>query len=231
LPRPAPRNRSTDPDAIRARLSEGLLALTGREPAASLVERLAAYLALLDRWNRVHNLTAVRDPAEMVSAHVLDSLALLPWVDEEGQWLDVGSGAGLPGVPLALARPRLEVTLIDSVEKKVRFLRHVARELPVANIHPVAGRVEHYLTAVRFDAIVSRAFASISDFVRAVTPLADARTHLYAMKGRYPESELASLPDAVRIDAVETLDVPGLKAQRHLVIMSLRASTTGTDSA
>ncbi|MGK2925432.1 MAG: 16S rRNA (guanine(527)-N(7))-methyltransferase RsmG [Lysobacterales bacterium] len=200
-------------------LRAGLAQLPGPALDAAQVAQLLAYLDLLARWNRTYNLTAVRDPAEMVTRHILDSLAVLPWLPG-GRLLDAGSGAGLPGIPLAIARPELQVTLLDSAGKKVRFLRHVCRELPLGNVEPLQERLETYPAEAPFDAIVSRAFASLAAFASAARHLAGAAP-LLAMKGRYPEDELAALPDWVRLESVEALTVPGLQEQRHLVIMAV----------
>lgn len=183
--------------------------------------RLLAYLELLARWNHSYNLTAVRDPREMVTRHLLDSLAVLPWVGA-GRLLDVGAGAGLPGIPLAIARETLEVTLVDSAGKKVRFMRHVKRELGLENIEPLHARVETLQAGEQFDPVISRAFTSLAEFAAAVRHLAVPGTRLLAMKGRYPEAEIELLPDWLALDSVEELRVPGLHEQRHLVIMSAK---------
>lgn len=183
--------------------------------------RLLAYLELLARWNHSYNLTAVRDPREMVTRHLLDSLAVLPWVGA-GRLLDVGAGAGLPGIPLAIARETLEVTLVDSAGKKVRFMRHVKRELGLENIEPLHARVESLQAREQFDSVISRAFTSLAEFAAAVRHLAVPGTRLLAMKGRYPEAEIGLLPDWLALDSVEELRVPGLHEQRHLVIMSAK---------
>ena len=186
------------------------------DPAA---QRYLTYLRLLHRWNSSFNLTAVRDPLEMVGRHLLDSLAILPWV-RGPRVLDAGSGAGLPGVPLAIARPEWTVVLLDSAGKKVRFLRQVRRELGLDNLEPVQERLERFRPEVGFDTVVSRAFASLADFASAARHLV-AGGRLLAMKGRYPEAELADLPDDIRVEAVEKPRVPGLQEERHLVIMSV----------
>jgi 16S rRNA (guanine527-N7)-methyltransferase len=184
------------------------------------VASLAAFVELLERWNRSYNLTAVRDPAEMVPKHILDSLSVLPW-SGEGRLLDVGAGAGLPGIPLAVARTALDVTLVDSAGKKVRFMNHVKRELALANIHPLHARVEDLSPSKPFDTVISRAFSSLASFARSVRPLAQAGARLLAMKGRYPGEEIAALPEWAAVCSVEKLEVPGLHEQRHLVIMSV----------
>jgi 16S rRNA (guanine527-N7)-methyltransferase len=200
-------------------LANGLAAL-GLPLDAPRRRALLAYLDLLRRWNQSYNLTAVRDPLEMVSRHLLDSLAVAPWIGP-GPLLDAGSGAGLPGVPLAIANPALEVTLLDSAGKKIRFLNHVRRALPLPNVHPVQARLEDYDPPLPFAAVISRAFTSLSGFADAVRAMGGA-SRLLAMKGRRPQAELDDLPDWVRVEAVEALAVPGLQEQRHLVIMSLK---------
>lgn len=184
------------------------------------VRQLLSYIGLLDRWNRTYNLTAVRDPAEMVTKHILDSLAVLPWT-AGGSLLDAGAGAGLPGIPLAIVNPALKVTLVDSAGKKVRFMNHAKRELGLANTQPVQARVESFDAEDPFGAIVSRAFSNLASFASAVRHLADADTRLLAMKGRRPDDELDALPAWVDVRAVEKLEVPGLHEHRHLVIMSV----------
>jgi 16S rRNA (guanine527-N7)-methyltransferase len=203
-------------------LHNGLFELTGQAPDPETEAALLAYLALLERWNRTYNLTAVKDPAQMVIRHLLDSLSIAPWVSA-GRLLDAGTGAGFPGIPLALARPGLEVTLLDSSGKKVRFLNHVRRELGLDNITPVQERLESFSDEIRYQAIVSRALTDLVSFARAARHLALAPTRLLAMKGKHPESELRDLPQWVRIDSVEKLTVPGLQEDRHLVIMSVIA--------
>ena len=200
-------------------LRAGLGRLSGAGLDAVQVSRLLAYLELLQRWNRAYNLTAIRDPDEMVIRHLLDSLSVLPWI-RGTRVLDAGTGAGLPGVPLAIARPDLTVTLLDSAGKKVRFLNHVARELRLENVLPVQARLESFQPESDCDTIISRAFSSLAAFARAARHLAgDAR--LLAMKGRYPVEELDSLPCWVRVESVQKLAVPGLQEDRHLVIMSV----------
>lgn len=204
-------------------LRAGLAQLPAADLDAGQVSRLLAYVDLLERWNRAYNLTAVRDPADMVTRHLLDSLAVLPWIPG-GRLLDAGSGAGLPGVPLAIARPDLDVTLLDSAGKKIRFLEHLRRELGLRNATPVQARLEDYApqdpVSAAFDAIISRAFASLAAFAAAARHLAGA-ARLLAMKGRYPAAELAELPAWLRVESVERLAVPGLQEERHLVIMSV----------
>jgi 16S rRNA (guanine527-N7)-methyltransferase len=184
------------------------------------VRKLLAYLGLLERWNNTYNLTAVRDPVDMVSKHILDSLTVLPWVSG-GSLLDAGAGAGLPGIPLAVANPALQVTLADSVGKKVRFMNHVQRELGLDNVHPVHSRVEGLVPERPFDRVISRAYAGLAAYASSVRHLSNVDTCLLAMKGRYPDAEIEGLPEWVEVSSVEKLSVPGLHEIRHLVIMSV----------
>ena len=204
--------------SLATSLRAGLAQLPGAELDAEQVSTLLAYLDLLVRWNQTYNLTAVRTPYEMIPRHLLDSLSVLPWLAGQ-RLLDAGSGAGLPGVPLAIARPELEVTLLDSAGKKIRFLNHLCRELTLGNANPVQARLETYEPEAAFDAIISRAFSSLAAFAAATRHLAGT-ARLLAMKGRYPAHELAELPDWVQVHSVEQLVVPGLQEDRHLVIMS-----------
>jgi len=202
---------------ILASGSEKLLGRPLSEPEAG---QFQAYLELLERWNATYNLTAIRDPAEMVTRHLLDSMSVLGWVGN-GPLLDAGTGAGLPGVPLAILRPELEVSLLDSAGKKIRFLRHVKRELGLVNIHPIQARLEEHQAEEPCGAIVSRAFSSLLDFASSSRHLMTRETRLLAMKGRVPQDESKALPDWIKVDCVHELLVPGLQEQRHLVIMSL----------
>ena len=183
-------------------------------------QQLLAYLALLIKWNKAYNLTAVRDPDEMVSRHLLDSLSVVPFVAESGQsWLDVGSGGGMPGVPLAIMFPERAFTLLDSNGKKTRFLTQVKLELKLANLEVVHSRVEQYQPAVPFEGITSRAFSSLDDFTSWTRHLGNAETRWLAMKGVQPDDELQRLPDDFRLDACHVLKVPGCQGQRHLLIL------------
>jgi 16S rRNA (guanine527-N7)-methyltransferase len=199
-------------------LAEGIAALGLALPAGA-EDRLAAYLALLVKWNKVYNLTAIRDPREMITHHLLDSLAVLPELEKNsalaGRCLrlaDVGSGAGLPGIVLAIVRPAWSITSVEAVEKKAAFQRQAKIELGLANLAIHGGRVEELRDT--FDAAISRAFASLADFVGLAGHLAPC---LWAMKGVYPADELAALPAGWRLAASQELSVPGLGAQRHLL--------------
>lgn len=185
-------------------------------PAAQ--RRLLDYLELLAKWNRVYNLTAVRDPAQMVTRHLLDSLAVAPHV-AAATLLDVGSGAGLPGIPLALTDPGLRVTLVDANRKKTAFLRQVAIELAAANIEVVCERVERWEPGRLFEVVITRAFASLAGFVAAAGRLLAPGGRLAAMKGALPQQELTRLPEGWRLARAIPLAVPGLAARRHLILL------------
>lgn len=208
-------------DPARERLAEA-----GRQLGLGLdeavLDRLLAYLGMLQRWNRVYNLTAVRDPQEMLSHHLLDCLAALPSLRRHAdgralRLLDVGSGGGLPGVVLAILQPAWDVTCIDAVAKKASFIRQVAAEIGLPNLHAAHGRVESLVAGRGFDVVVSRAFAALPDFVRWTRACLAPEGVWMAMKGRVPEDERAGLPADVTVFHVEQLQVPQLDAQRCLV--------------
>jgi len=203
----------------QAQLLEQGLAGLGMELPATAQQKLLAYLALLYKWNKTYSLTALRDQDRALSHHLLDSLAVLPYVPA-GSLLDVGSGGGMPGIPLAIACPDLRVTLLDSNSKKAAFLQQAAIELVLPNISVHCGRVEQYHPAVGFSAITSRAFSGLADFVGLSSHLLDAGGCWLAMKGVWPHDEIARLADDVRVDAVHSLQVPGVEAARHLVVLS-----------
>ena len=201
--------------SLQEKLASGLAEM-GVSADAATKQKLLDYLALLEKWNKVHNLTAVREPSDMVTLHLLDSLSVLPYLDGDSL-LDVGSGAGLPGIPLALMRPALSVTVMDASHKKASFMRQAKAVLGIANLQVVCGRVEEYRPDDKFAQIVSRAFSDLGEFLRLSRHLlADGGAWL-AMKGVYPYDEMAQLKD-VRSEVLP-LQVPGLDAQRHLVIM------------
>jgi 16S rRNA (guanine527-N7)-methyltransferase len=200
-----------------AQLSRGLAAM-GLELPEEQREKLLAYVALLHKWNRTYNLTALKEEDRALSGHLLDSLSILPFVPD-GRLLDVGSGSGAPGIPLAIALPDRSVTLLDSNSKKAAFLRQAAIELKLANVSVHGGRVEQYHPATGFVAIVARAFAELTDFVALSRHLLIADGVWLAMKGVWPHDEIARLPDDVRVEAVHRLDVAGVDGERHLVII------------
>jgi 16S rRNA (guanine527-N7)-methyltransferase len=199
-------------------LDQGLDVL-GLSLAPAQREKLIAYLALLAKWNAVHNLTAVREESKMVSHHVLDSLAVLPYLGE-GNLLDVGSGGGLPGIPLAIARPQMPVTLLDSNQKKSAFLQQAAIELPLPNVTVVNQRVEDYAPPALFATIISRAFADLDEFVGAAKHLLAEGGVFAAMKGLHPHEEIAQLASGFSVKNTHRLAVPGVGAERHLLLIA-----------
>jgi 16S rRNA (guanine527-N7)-methyltransferase len=204
---------------VEQQLSAGIAALKLTLPAGTEA-KLLAYLTLLDKWNRVYNLTAVRDAERMVSHHLLDSLAAVPFFPAESV-LDVGSGGGLPGIPLAIARPELQVTLVDSIAKKTAFLLQAKAELGLNNLHVVTGRVEGFRPESGFGVITSRAFSDLGEFVALTRHLLKPGGRWLAMKGLYPNEEIAALPADVKVSADHALAVPGLDASRHLMVLEL----------
>lgn len=190
----------------------------------STTERLLDYLALMAKWNRVYNLTAIREETKWVSHHLLDSLVVVPHLPP-GRVLDVGSGAGLPGIPIAFACPDRQVTLLDSNQKKGAFLTQSSTELALANVKVVIERAESYQPATTFDVVISRAFSSIADFIRLAGHLCKPSGVLAAMKGTRPEAEIAQLPDSWKVETVIPLRVPQLEAERHLVVLRAIAAT------
>ena len=198
-------------------LAQGL-AQMGIDLPAAAQEKLLAYAALLYKWNKTFSLTALREEEKAVSHHLLDSLAILPFVPA-GNLLDVGSGGGMPGIPLAIARSELQVTLLDSNSKKTAFLRQAAIELALPNLAVHCGRVEQYDPPMRFAAITSRAFAELADFVGLSRHLLAEGGRWLAMKGVRPQDEIARLPNDVGVESVHRLIVPGVEGECHLAIV------------
>ena len=182
-------------------------------------QKLLAYVALLSKWNKVYNLTAVREPERMIGLHILDSLALLPHVRPAKNLLDVGSGGGLPGICLSIAAPMLEVVMLDSLQKKTTFIRQAISELALTNASVVCARVEKFQPQTTFDIITSRAFADLADFVNGAAHLLAPAGKMLAMKGVLPHDEIARLPASHKVTEVITLRVPQVEGQRHLVVM------------
>ncbi|HCB4475622.1 TPA: 16S rRNA (guanine(527)-N(7))-methyltransferase RsmG, partial [Salmonella enterica subsp. enterica serovar Give] len=179
---------------------------------------LVAYVDMLHKWNKAYNLTSVRDPNEMLVRHILDSIVVAPYLQGQ-RFIDVGTGPGLPGIPLAIVLPDAHFTLLDSLGKRVRFLRQVQHELKLENITPVQSRVEAYPSEPPFDGVISRAFASLNDMVSWCHHLPGEKGRFYALKGQLPGDEIASLPDDFSVESVEKLRVPHLEGERHLVII------------
>ena len=189
--------------------------------------RLDAYVALLDKWNRVYNLTAIREEAKLVTHHLLDSLAVLPHLPA-GRLLDVGSGGGLPGIPVAIVQPERQVTLLDSNHKKGTFLRQVVMELELDNAAVVVERIEDHRPLLVYEVVISRAFSDLADFVSLAGASVARHGSLIAMKGVHPHEEIARLPAGWRVARVVELHVPQLEAKRHLLFLN-REGETGED--
>lgn len=214
-------------DQLDKMLRAGLEALEQPMPEGS-IGKLAEYLRLLDKWNQTWNLTAVRDPLAMVARHVLDSLSIRPWVVGP-DIADVGTGAGLPGVPLAIAEPTGHFVLIDSAAKRTRFVTQAAATLGLTNVTVVRSRAQDYHPDSAFDTVISRAFASLADFTAAAGHLAKTGGRLLAMKGQLPSAEIAELSGAWRASTVEAIAVPGLEAQRHVVVLNAVIGAAGQE--
>jgi len=212
------------PAASRSALCDGLAALHLPE---ALAGPLLAYLALLLRWNKAYNLTAIRDPQAMVTRHLLDSLALAAHLVDVSTLADLGTGPGLPGIPLALSLPDVRVTLVEANGKKVRFLREVVRTLALANVDVVQSRIEAFNPPRPFAAITARALGSLADLIRLGGHLLAADGRFLAMKGTRPDDEIAALPPDWRVGAIHPLRIPGLDAQRHLLVMTRAVARIG----
>ena len=208
---------------LAAQLSEGIEVLGLALPQETQT-RMLQYLALIRKWNQVHNLTAVREPEAMLVRHLLDSLAILPHVAGP-RIADVGSGAGLPGIPLALARPEWRVTLVETNHKKTAFLQQARIELDLKNVEVMTERVENFHPVDGFDVVISRAFSDLADFAGLAGHLCapgNGGGRLVAMKGVYPHEELAQLPAQFMVEKILPVTVPGLEAERHLVLIKQR---------
>lgn len=201
----------------KQKLQEGLAAL-GLTLTTAQQLLLLEYVALLKKWNGTYNLTALRDEQTMISHHILDSLTLLPYIEQASTLMDVGSGGGMPGIPAAVCRPDLAVTLCDANTKKTAFLQQAAIELGLDNVSVAVGRVEK-LAGKQADIVSSRAFAELADFVSLTRSLPAAGGRWAAMKGVYPHAEIARLPQWARVVSVDKLTVPGLDAERHMVLL------------
>ena len=204
-------------DSLLDKLADGLSALP-LELNGNVQHRLIDYVQLLVKWNRAYNLTAVRQPEQMVPRHLLDSLVIGPYL-QGPRILDVGTGAGLPGIPLALAYPDLHFTLLDSNGKKIRFVTQAVAELGLANVDVVQSRIEAFQPTCRFDTITARAYASIEELINQTTRILAENGQYLVMKGIYPVAEVEAIPSGYRVEAVHQLEVPKLDAERHLLII------------
>jgi 16S rRNA (guanine527-N7)-methyltransferase len=210
---------------VEERLREGLIELA-LPHSGTEAETLARFLALLEKWNRAFNLTAVREQSEMVARHILDSLSALPFIHGVSV-LDVGTGAGLPGVPLAVMQPQRQFLLLDSGGKKVRFVRHAIGELNLKNVDVVQSRVENYASADPFDTVICRAFSSLREFVERCGALVARGGRLVAMKGRMENSDADRLPSPWQVTSTTQVAVPGLIGERHIIVIERESAATG----
>jgi len=202
-----------------APLLEAGMQQMGVEYSSEQRDMLLAYLQLLMTWNRAYNLTAIRDPGEMIKLHLLDSLAVLPHLSGK-RLIDVGTGAGLPGIPLAIMCPERDFTLLDSNGKKTRFLFQARCDLGLSNLKEINSRVESHRPEVPYDAVLSRAFTSVADMVNKCSHLLSPEGLFLAMKGKFPQSELSEVGKDYKVNASHTLQVPGVDGERHLIVIS-----------
>lgn len=219
----------TETENERQLLSEGLTQIQGEPPATVVVDQLLQYLQRLRLWNRRFNLISRGDEEKLVSRHLLDSLTLLPFIDRQ-PIIDLGSGAGLPGIPLAICRPELSITLLDSNGKKTRFLTQIKTELHLAQLQVVHARMEQYRPTVAFNLLLSRAVGEVATLIEQSQQLAAPTARYLFLKGSYPQHELERIPPSHQVVAVETLKVPGLSATRHLVIVQQQRTETSKAS-
>jgi len=195
-----------------------LVAQTSLVLSEHQLQQLVAYVELLDKWNSAYNLTSVRDPEEMLVKHIMDSLVVAPFVTGQ-RIIDVGTGPGLPGIPLAIALPDKQFYLLDSLGKRIRFLNHVKLQLKLQNFEAIQSRVEDHHPETGYDAVLSRAFASMTDMVNWCQHLPGADGQFLAMKGALVQEEIAALPNFVKVVGSHPLQVPTLNAERYLVVL------------
>lgn len=204
---------------LRVKL-DALISKTSLTVTEQQREQLVGYVQLLDKWNKAYNLTSVRDPMEMLVKHILDSLVVSPHLVGE-RFIDVGSGPGLPGIPLTIMHPDKEFVLIDSLGKRIRFLKQVIHDLKINNVLPVQSRVEEFDPESGFDGVLSRAFASMTDMVNWCQHLPKPNAGVFlALKGVRPDDEITLLPEWCSVTDIKALQVPELEGERHLVILS-----------
>ncbi len=206
-------------NSLRTQL-DSLIAQTDLEVSEQQRTQLVGYVELLNKWNKAYNLTSVRDPADMVVKHILDSIVVSPYLQGE-RFIDVGTGPGLPGIPLAIMNPDKSFVLLDSLGKRIRFIKQVLHELGIFNVIPVQSRVEEYDPQGGFDAVLSRAFASMADMVEWCQHLPRSDSGVFfALKGQLSQEEITMLPEWCSVTDIKALEVPELEGERHLVILS-----------
>lgn len=201
---------------------KGLLDQAQINLSEAQIEQQLALVGLLDKWNKAYNLTSVRNPKDMLTRHIMDSLAVRKYLHGQ-RFIDVGTGPGLPGLPLAIAEPDKEFVLLDSLGKRIRFIRQVCHELKLNNVTAVQARVEDYQDEKQFDGVISRAFASLNDMLSWCEHLPAENGRFYALKGLYPQDELEQLREQYKIESIDQINVPGIDASRHIVIISKRS--------
>ncbi|MGF1683413.1 16S rRNA (guanine(527)-N(7))-methyltransferase RsmG [Photobacterium minamisatsumaniensis] len=206
---------------MKQRLTQ-LIAQTDLTVTEQQIDLLVGYVSMLHKWNKAYNLTSVRDPQEMLVKHIMDSIMVSPHLQGE-RFIDVGTGPGLPGVPLAIMNPDKSFTLLDSLGKRIRFIRQVIHELKINNVTPVQSRVEEFQPEVGFDVVLSRAFASMNDMVSWCHHLPAKEGHFLALKGQFNQQEVAELPEWCSVTEVISLQVPELDGERHLVVLEAKA--------
>lgn len=205
-----------------SQLLDDLIDQTNLEVSTIQKEKLLGYVSLLDKWNKAYNLTSVRKPSEMVIKHIMDSIVVSEYLEGD-RFIDVGTGPGLPGIPLAIMQPNKEFVLLDSLGKRVRFIKQVIHDLDIKNVTPVQSRVEEYQTNDKFDGVLSRAFASMTDMVEWCQHLPkDGIGRFIALKGQRPDDEVEQLPSWCSVTSIKSLHVPELEGERHLVVLSRR---------
>lgn len=211
-------------------VDQSLLAVLQKALKAAKIEvdenkqhQLVRFVQLIHKWNKAYNLTSVRDPAEMVIKHIVDSIVVAPYLTAS-RYIDVGTGPGLPGIPLAIMCPEKHFVLLDSLGKRVRFMKQVAFDLGIKNIQPVQSRVEQYQPELPLDGVLSRAFASLKDMLHWCQHLVDSKGVFLALKGQFPEQELEQLPASFTVLESFELEVPGLEGERHLITLKKQDS-------
>ncbi|WP_100644139.1 16S rRNA (guanine(527)-N(7))-methyltransferase RsmG [Alteromonas facilis] len=203
--------------ALLDRLQSGISQLN-IELSDEQINALLRYVELMNKWNKAYNLTSVRDPLEMVSKHILDSLAVVPYITAE-KYIDVGTGPGLPGIPLAIACPNVSFTCLDSLGKRVRFMKQVVHELGLKNVIPVQSRVELHQPEQPYDGVLSRAFASLKDMLQWCEHLVDSSGEFLALKGQYPQDELSDIPENISVVSTHKLQVPYMVGERNIILL------------
>lgn len=198
-----------------------LIAQTTLNVSDQQQQQLVTLVEQLDKWNKAYNLTSVRDPQQMLSRHIMDSLVVLPHLQGQ-RFIDVGTGPGLPGLPLAIAAPDKEFVLLDSLGKRIRFIRQVCHQLGLKNVTAVQSRVEDYQPDLKFDGVISRAFASLSDMLNWCGHLPNDQGKFFALKGVYPDAEVANIPAQYQVENIIRLQVPEADGERHLAIITTR---------